>query len=321
LYYGDSLSADQALWEAASGCNRLGICNFEVIGIALWLRDLFTAGVITDQEAGLPLSRYGSKEFIVELLNAIAFRRNMGEILSEGAARAARLLPKSQSYYEKYYPAYGQSEHDSVRDFPGIALLWALDSRDPVIDHHAYRHLSVSRQKWPEPHTLSSEKARGISKQIFGSETAINHRTYAEKAGAMAYCQNRSSVINSLVLCDWLFPIFTCQTREDRVGDTTAESKLLSAVTGLEISEESLNEMGERIWNLQRATMVREGRNREDDTLYNSYFQEGGINREDFEKAKDSYYEIRGWNVITGIPTKATLSRLGLNDIAEELDV
>jgi aldehyde:ferredoxin oxidoreductase len=320
-YYGESLEADQALWEAISGCNKLGICNFEMVGIALWLKDLFVAGLISDLEAGLPLSRYGSKEFIVELMNAIAFRRNMGEILSEGAARAANLLPKAWPYYEKYYPAHGQFEHNSVRDFPGIALLWALDSRDPMIDHHAYRHLSVSRQRWPEPHTLRPEKAQGISKKIFGSETAIDHRTYEEKPGAIAYCQNRSCLINSLVLCDWLFPIFTSQAREDRMGDTTAESKFLSAVTGIEFSEEYLNHVGERIWNLQRAIMIREGRTREEDTLYNSYFQKGNVNREDFERAKEEYYEIRGWDKKTGIPTRKTLGRLGLNDIAEKLNV
>jgi len=111
------------------------------------------------------------------------------------------------------------------------------------------------------------------------------------------------------------------QTSEDRMGDTTAESKLLSAVTGIEFSEESLNDIGERIWNLQRAILVREGRTSEDDTLYSSYFQEGGMNREDFERAKENYYRMRGWDDKTGIPTRETLVRLGLNDIAEELDV
>ena len=71
----------------------------------------------------------------------------------KGAPRAAKMLPDAWPIYEKYYPAHGQTEHNSVRDYPAIALLWALDSRDPMIDHHAYRHLAVSRcrkgSEWP----------------------------------------------------------------------------------------------------------------------------------------------------------------------------
>jgi aldehyde:ferredoxin oxidoreductase len=63
------------------------------------------------------------------------------------------------------------------------------------------------------------------------------------------------------------------QSREDRLGDTSVESKLLSAVTGIEISEEELNRIGERIYNLERAIMVREGRTRKEDTLHESYFR------------------------------------------------
>jgi aldehyde:ferredoxin oxidoreductase len=251
------------------------------------------------------------------------------------------MIPGSWELYEKYYPAHGQPEHNSVRDFPGIALLWALDSRDPMIDHHAYRHLSVSRQRWPKPHHLSLEKAEAISEKIFGSKKAIDHGTYAEKAKAVAYCQDRSSLLNCLVLCDWLFPIFVSQSREDRQGDTSVESKLLSAVTGIEISEPELNRIGERVLNLERGIMVREGRTRDEDTLHESYFRKaeskpgGGeqssshtnlssdqtapVPCQKFEEAKEEYYRIRGWDEKTGSPTRAKLIDLGLEEIAVAL--
>ena len=320
-YYGESLEADQALWEAVSLCNKLGLCTFEMIGITQWLRDLFSAGLVNDKDCGLPLSRYGSKEFIVELIQAISFRKGFGDILAEGAARAAKVLPNAWSFYEKYYPAHGQSEHDSVRDFPGIALLWALDSRDPMIDHHAYRHLSVTRQRWPEPHVLYPDKAQAIAEKVFGSQTTIDHRTYDKKPEAIAYCQNRSAVINSLVLCDWLYPIFVSQSREDRMGDTAAESKFLSAVTEIDFLEEELNEIGERIWNLQRALMVREGRTSQEDTIQDSYFSKDGIDRRDFEDAKRTYYKVRGWDEKTGIPTPETLIKLGLSEMVGKLNL
>jgi aldehyde:ferredoxin oxidoreductase len=341
-YYGETPEGDRAIWQGAVLCNKLGLCTFEMTGMVPWLRDLFGAGVIDEKGSGLPLSRYGSREFIENLLNNIAFRRRIGDVLAEGAARAATTLPEGWSLYEKYYPAHGQTEHNSVRDFPGIALLWALDSRDPMIDHHAYRHLSVSRQRWPEPHGLSLEKAGAISEKIFGSKRAIDHGTYEEKPGAIAYCQNRSAVINSLVLCDWLFPMFVGQGREDRMGDTTIESKLLSAVTGIEYSEKELDRIGECIWNVQRAIMVREGRRKEEDTLHEAYFRETNterrekgeaqfhtnvasdqtkpIPRQTFEEAKETYYRIRGWDEKTGHPTREKLVALGLDEIVEQLE-
>ena len=155
----------------------------------------------------------------------------------------------------------------------------------------------------------------------------------------MAYCQNRSAVIDSLVLCDFLFPIFISQSREDRRGDTAAESRLLSAVTGTDISEEALNGVGERIWNVLRAIMVREGRTKQKDTLHPTNFQKVDtkqetdrhsvaiisanhtqpIQRESFEKARAEYYDIRGWDPKTGLPTRDTLQKLDLKDIADQL--
>ena len=140
-YYGETLEGDQALWEGVVLCNKLGICTFEMAGMVPWLKDLFDVGLINEKDSGLPLSQFGSREFIVELLTSIAFRRKLGDILAEGAARAASMLPETWPLYESYYPAHGQVEHNSVRDFPGIALLLALDSLEPMIDHNAYRHL------------------------------------------------------------------------------------------------------------------------------------------------------------------------------------
>jgi len=340
-FYGETIEGDQALWQSVLLSNKLGLCTFEMAGLVPWLKDLFDAGLLDEKTSGLPFTKFGSREFIETLLKNIAHRKDVGDVLAEGAPRAAKKLPDAWPLYEKYYPAHGQTEHNSVRDYPAIALLWALDSRDPMIDHHAYRHLAVSRQNWPEPHGISFNKAQAVSQAVFGTKTAIDHDTYAEKSKTVAYCQNRSAVINSLVLCDFLFPIFISQSRKDRIGDTAAESRLLSAVTGTDICEKELDGVGERIWNVLRAIMVREGRTRQQDTLHPTNFEkidalqqgEAGrhsvaiissnhtqpIQRDAFEKAKTDYYEIRGWDPETGLPTRDTLLDLDLHDIADQL--
>ena len=37
------------------------------------------------------------------------------------------------------------------------------------------------------------------------------------------------------------------------------------------------------------------------------------------EKAKDMFYEAMGWDVKTGIPTRATLEKFELGDMADDL--
>lgn len=43
------------------------------------------------------------------------------------------------------------------------------------------------------------------------------------------------------------------------------------------------------------------------------------VERVEFEKMKDEYYELRGWDVESGLPTKAKLEELELGDVATDL--
>ena len=109
------------------------------------------------------------------------------------------------------------------------------------------------------------------------------------------------------------------------------ESRLLSAVTGVETSPGELWETGERIWNLRRAIMVlRENRHRNDDTLNHYWFERvmgagseslpEPLDRAQWEDVKDRYYSLRGWNVDNGRPARPRLEQLGLADVADELE-
>jgi aldehyde:ferredoxin oxidoreductase len=109
------------------------------------------------------------------------------------------------------------------------------------------------------------------------------------------------------------------------------ESRLLSAVTGVELSADDLWEAGERIWNLRRAVMVlREDRQRRDDTLNHHWFESvvgagdevlpEPLDSTQWEDVKDRYYGLRGWNVSNGRPTRANLEQLGMGGVADTLE-
>jgi aldehyde:ferredoxin oxidoreductase len=345
-FYGETAERDQAMADGYFLANRLGMDTFELWPMIKLLKDLYREGRITDTSE-LPLSAIGSREFIKCLMECIANRTGIGDILAEGGARASDRIRDGWQWARQYYPAYGSAIHGagrySVGNSAGFALLWALDSRcpsidqhsylkisesyqmdppPPSIDQHSYLKISESYQMDPPPNRLSKSHAEAIAKTLYGSEGAIDHATFDQKAEAVVYTQNRSAVINILVVCDWVYPVLISQVREDRRGDTSLESRLLAAVTGRERSEEELTLVGERVWNLARAHMVREGRNRDQDTINDVFFgdpKDGALSRSNFETAKTRYYHLRGWDERTGTPTPKTLSRLGLDDVAETI--
>jgi aldehyde:ferredoxin oxidoreductase len=108
-----------------------------------------------------------------------------------------------------------------------------------------------------------------------------------------------------------------------------------------------LNQIGERIFNLQRAVLLRQGWDgRKGDRLLDYLFQEplkegevyfdheclvlgkddkvisktgNVLDREDFETMKSEYYELRGWDVDSGLPIRQTLKKLELDEVADDL--
>lgn len=111
------------------------------------------------------------------------------------------------------------------------------------------------------------------------------------------------------------------------------------------MDELDLYEIGERVFNLQRAIHIREGhKGREDDCLeefnfniplkgdfgnpgcivpgkYGEVHSRKGmvVERDKFEQMKDEYYQIRGWDVLTGFQKRAKLEELGLEGVADKL--
>ena len=180
------------------------------------------------------------------------------------------------NFVPSIFPPTGRPAMELCGPIPESHYLWALDSRDPIIDQHAYLKLAVSHPGDPPPYGLPLDRVKLISHKLFGSEMAIDHSNFTHKAEMTVYAQNKAAVINLLVVCDWIYPIFSSHGTEDRLGDTSLESQLLAAVTGYNLTEKELDRIGERVWNLARALMVREGRTREQDTFHESYFREHG---------------------------------------------
>ncbi|MCK4790648.1 MAG: aldehyde ferredoxin oxidoreductase C-terminal domain-containing protein, partial [Desulfobacteraceae bacterium] len=129
------------------------------------------------------------------------------------------------------------------------------------------------------------------------------------KAALLKYVQDEQTVIDALGICCFL-------AKGEPMG-LPDYAKLYTYATGIEMTNEELMLIGERIWNLERLFNNREGFSRKDDTMPQRFItevlSEGASAGHKFplKKMLDEYYQERSWDA-DGIPTKELLAKLEL---------
>jgi aldehyde:ferredoxin oxidoreductase len=338
-YYGDDSDVP---FLANRLCDEAGVDTWEVQVLIELLDRCFEAGILTEKQTGLPLSRMGSLEFIEALTSMIAQRRGFGELLAQGAKKAAlriggravSLLTSSDPYDPRYCTIN--------------TLLFPFETRQPIQQLHEAGLVLSQWSSWAkgvEGAHISSDVFRGIARRFWGGEAAADLTSFEGKAEAARRIQDRQLAKESLVVCDWMYPVIDIPRGEDHVGDPAIESRILSAATGVSFDEQDLYRIGERIFNLQRAILLLEGhRPRKDDILIREWHRQPlsthvadpecavpgrdgeidsrigeKIDMPAFLRLRDEYYGLRRWDVPTGLQTRTLLMDLELPEVAERL--
>jgi aldehyde:ferredoxin oxidoreductase len=345
-YYGNT---DAAL-KATELCDDYGLDTRATETMIMWLSRCHKSGILTDEGTGIPLSQIGSYEFIETLLRKIANREGFGDTLAHGTHKAARSLGSdAQKLIKDYMAKTGDNELYGPRLYITTGIFWAVEPRLPIQELHEVSvpvMLWGARQKGLKEVPVTTEVLRAMARRFFGSELAVDFSTYDGKAQAAARIQDREYAKESLILCDLFWPIYFAEASPDGVGDPSLESQICAAVTGREVDEAGLYKVGERICNLQRAILAREGhKGREYDVIDEYNFttplkadfgnpdcivpgkdgelfsrKDVVVDREQFEQMKGEFYRIRGWDVPSGLQKRAKLEELGLSDIAQTLE-
>jgi len=337
-------------WQAAKLADLVGINAYELMAIIPWLSDCYRAGLLSEEETGLPLKEIGSWRFILTLLNKIANREGFGDLLAEGGQRAAtKIGGKAEELSFIYYPRAGKfggfREHwiflggfPTGYAVPPLALMWVLDNRDAMVSH------SYVSMLWGAASTIGQDALTAVPENIFPLLKPVMKAVYGSEEAAEFFgpdgkslnwnwtapvvkrYHEHSLLKDSYIVCDILFPYIFNANSLDHVGDLSLESRLYSAVTGIDMCLEESFQKGEMLCTLERALAVRDGRTRQDDVLHSLYLEKedaGGRKYlgEDLERSKSEYYGLMGWDVESGVPTRSTLERLGLKDVAEGLEL
>ena len=331
---------DEAAWTGKVLSDQLGLCQYTLFDLILWLVEEYKAGNLTEKETGIAWSKLGTRRFIEDFLRKVAYREGFGNVIADGPIAVFRHLgEKVRDGYEAHFPARNQAEHYSVRAYPLVLMQWAMGSRDPLSGAHDWTVLVYwSGMNWPRDQkgALTQEQLKAIGKAVYGSEASVDAFTYEDKARVATIVQNTSSLKNSLVLCDWsCFPILTSLNNPPGFkGDPDLERRLFCSATGRDIDAAEWLQTGERIVNLERCVLVREGRRKRDDTVGEFHFRvpETEVppwekpqpvppvaDKKKFEAMREEFYKLRGWDSETGIPTNSKLRSLGLADVAKEI--
>ncbi len=156
---------------------------------------------------------------------------------------------------------------------------------------------------------------------------------------------------NSVLYCDWAWADIVNPYGPDYEGMTPeGEPKFFNAVTGQNITFAEGMEIGRKIWNMDRAIWAIQGRHRDLEVFTgytyedpskgdkNSFelpyilpvHEEGEwkfknvsgrmLDRAKVEEVKTKFYEFEGWDPATGWPTRASLEKLDLGFVADELE-
>ena len=321
-------------------------------GMVDWLSLCHKDGILTEEETGLPFSKLGQPEFIEVLTEKIALREGFGDLLAKGTIAAAETIGEKAKERIGDFIATRNSETKDYdpRLIPITALIYATEPRRPIQTLHEPLSYLMNWVRWAngeENASFSSQKFRKVAYRIWDSEVAADFTNIEGKALAAKKAQDRAYVKESMILCDLSWMVIWSDYFGEHVDEPALEFQIFSAVTGKEVDEDALNRLGERNFNMQRSVLLRQGWNgREDDQLMDYYFHQplkigelfcspecivpgkdgeiaskkgAVLDRQDFEKMKDEYYDLRGWDVETGLPRMSTLEDLDLPDIAVDL--
>jgi len=175
----------------------------------------------------------------------------------------------------------------------------------------------------PDELERHKEVLRTEAKKITNIDNALNLASYEDKAGIVAYYEDLVLMSDMLSTCKWLNRWVFGGWKPGTLA------KLFSAGSGIKTSIEDLFDFADKIRTLERAYEAGEGLTREQDTLPRKTFdvanKEGNLEGDlldpaKFEEMKSQYYNLRGWDPQTGVPTQETLSGLGLDDVADALN-
>jgi aldehyde:ferredoxin oxidoreductase len=298
------------LARASADANMYGMDTISAGATIAWAMEAKAKGLLDDQGLGLA---FGDAESVLRAIEAIAFRRGIGNLLAEGSLRAAKSIGAAAvdltvTVKGQELPAHMPQHKRS------LGLIYAVNPFGA--DHQSSEHDSMLRTK---PGSLHRRRLAEL-----GDFPDLDLRDLSDDKVRFAYTtQCFYSALDSLGLCQFVWgPSWQLYGPSETV-------ELVRYGTGWDdTTMEEILKAGERRLHLLRGFNAREGIGKESDVLPKKLFTplagKGptagvALTTEEFGRAREAYYALAGFDSATGYPTRAKLHDLGLDWVAEKV--
>ncbi|MFC1901865.1 aldehyde ferredoxin oxidoreductase family protein [Chloroflexota bacterium] len=306
-----------AIWKCKELCESFGMDYASAAGCISFAMELFQRGILSKNDTdGLELN-WGNEDAVIEMLHRIAFRKGFGDILAEGSLRAAKIIGKGTEQYVMATKGMEMMSSDPRTGTRGWVFGDLTNPRGG--DNVKNTHFSADKYNhnwWVDKIDMFEDTKR----KIYNMPSQELSNTWEGKALMCKWFEDLYSVLNALGLCFY--------TSARHALGPTHLSRLYSACTGWDTTPEDIMRSGEKVFTLLKVYNVRQGLTRKDDTWPSRFFTEPlpegpskgtVLSKNTIERLLDEYYELRGWDIKTGLPTKEKLIELGLGDVVTEL--
>jgi aldehyde:ferredoxin oxidoreductase len=300
-----------AIIKAGELCNILGMDTISAGSLVSFAMECTERGLLSPEDAdGLDLS-WGNVESILTLLERMARREGLGDLLANGSRAAAKTIGHGAEAYAIQAKGLEQSMVD-VRGTMSYALAFALNPRGP--DHLTTECLAEVGY---------TPEVRRLAEEITGTPKATDSISAEGKPRMVAWHEEIYAVTDCLGIC-----AFTDTWSYTRVNFENMAA-MFTAATGIPLTADEARGIGERIITLERLFNLREGLTRDQlDVLPQRMVSEpsptlrGGartLTQEKLDGMLREYYALRKWNPKTGVPLRETLARLDLGFAVDEV--
>lgn len=306
---GSNCGIDQlaAVAKANELCNAYGMDTISTGAVIAFAMECFERGILREADTDRLKLNFGNASAMVQLVEKIAKREGIGNLLAEGVARASKQIGKGAEEFALHIKGQEIPMHEP-RYKQGMGLGYAISPTGA--DHSHNIHDNLYTGQGPQ---LEDFKALGILEPLPLTDLS------PAKVRMLAYYITWYYFLYCLVFCQFV-PFSTNYHQIE---------ELVRAVTGWNSTVWEMMKVGERCLAMTRAFNIREGLDKDDGFLPKRFltpFSSGplqgvSVDQQKFEQAKGVFYSIMGWDKIRGAPTLGKLQELGIEWVADLIPV
>ena len=286
-------------------CNRSGLDTIAAGGTIAFAVECFENGILTKEDTGGLELRWGSTDAIVKLLEMMARREGLGDILADGSKKAAERIGKGSERYAIHVGGAEPGMHDSRYD-PMMGVVFAADPTPG-------RHTTMAGQYYNFMHLWDKDsRAPAVTRPYAKSEEYIPSEKDAKKA---AMGVGFKQVVDAIGGC--LFAILTGVQHWPAF-------EYLNAATGWKRTPEEYIDIGMRLQALRQLFSLRHGVDPRRNVLPprmsgHPPLTEGTLAGATvpIDEMVSLYWKANGWDEKTGVPGRDIVEKLGLAAVEE----